>query len=83
MADLVETQVYARLYQKSESFQSVAVKASDTQSRTRIMSVKGRPTGFERLAKWWSNNPANRLTVSRLKRELMPEVTKYIDESVV
>jgi hypothetical protein len=83
MADLIETQVHVRLYQKAESSQPVAVKASDTQSRTRIISVKGRPSGFERLARWWSNSPANRLTVSELRRELMSEVTRYIDESVV
>ncbi len=59
------------------------VKVSDTQDRVRIKRLKGTQSGFERLARWWSNNRANRLTVSRLKRELMPEVTKYFDDSAM
>lgn len=60
-----------------------ATKSSDTQGRVRIMRLKGTQSGFERLARWWSNNRANRLTVFRLKRKLMPEVTKYFDDSAM
>ena len=61
----------------------VAVKASGSSGRVRAVRPKGWLTGFERLTRWWSNNPANRLMVSRLKRELMPEVTKYFDDSAM
>lgn len=78
----------ARTVKKSEPASVEEAKpaaeiAVDTPSRVRIMRPKGTPIGFERLARWWSNNRANRLTVSRLKRELMPEATKYFDDSAM
>ena len=72
----------APVVESTPQVESERSRADATAVRPRFIGARPR-NGFETLARWWTRGRRDRLTIAVLKQQMLREVSRYVDSSVL